>query len=315
MKQSLFLVLCTLAVALGANYNGLRVKYGPRAESADKNYYYNIPRSRVEAEQAGWTMFIQPYDNKVQGLYMYCLDNFLVCSLYNVQGFIAGLQISVPYEDFVPAPNTVESRMKVWQAPDAFGESAKIYWTRPIVFASEATFKSTGGPASGQTLQDGGVWVHGLDGNLLKFPSTEAELQKSNFTKENCVRGQGTHYHYKLNTETACENYVPYFGLVNNGELVGNGFFLFGKINKQPSGRQWFEDLRPYRETTLYATPVAPQCFYDWSDNYGVIGVHIYYIDEPWNISCADSDSVARSAPEVLEKIQKVQKELNINQN
>ncbi|KAJ2942054.1 hypothetical protein O0L34_g10972 [Tuta absoluta] len=317
MTRTLFLVLSALAVALGASYNGLRVKYGPLEASADKNYFFNIPRTRLEAEQNGWTQFIQPYDSKITGVYMYCFDNFLICPLYNFQGFVTGLQVSVPYEDFVPAPNTLESRMKLWQAPSAFGDSAKIYWTRPLVFASEETLKSGAGPspANGKTLQDGGIWVHGLDENLIKMPTTEAELLERNFTKENCVSKQGTHYHYKMSTEMACENYLPYFGLVNGGKLVGTGFFLFGKLTKQQHNRVWFEDLRPYRETTLYSTPIAPKCYYDWAENYGVLAVHIYYIDEPWTITCGNSDSVVKVAPAVLDKIIKVQKDLNINQN
>ncbi|KAJ2942055.1 hypothetical protein O0L34_g10973 [Tuta absoluta] len=308
MTQTLFLVLSALAVALGAhNYNALRVKYGfSGAGGADVDYFYTIPRTAREAEVAGWKQFIKPYDSKINGLFMYCLNNLEICSLYNQKGFVTGLQISIPQDKIELVPNMAELKMKPWQAPAAFGEPAKLYWTLPIVFASEESLKTGALPTieNGQILQDGGVWVHGLNNiDMIKMPTSEAELQKTAFKKQNCVPAQGTHYQYNLTPNMKCEDFLPFFGLVHDGQLIGSGFLFFGKFTKNQTNRAWFENPTPARETTIWAQPLAPQCFYDWAEKYHQIAVHIYYIEDPWNIKCKESDSIRKTPKSIMEKI------------
>ncbi|KAJ2953101.1 hypothetical protein O0L34_g663 [Tuta absoluta] len=308
MKQTLFLVLSTLSVTLGVNYNGLSVKFGQSGAFAEKEYFYSIPRTALEAEQNGWTPFIKPYDSKVNGLYMYCYDNLNVCPLYNHQGFVAGIQISVPIDEFRAVGNTAALRFKQWQAPAAFGEPSKGYWTLPKLFVSPESLKTGAVPTveNGQTLQDGGVWIHGLDDELLKIPATEAELEKSVFKKQNCIPNMGVHYYHNMTTEMLCEDFLPWFATVHDGELVGSGFQFFGKLTKKQPNRQWFEDPKPYRETAMLAIPLGPQCLYDWAADYGVLSLHIYYIDEPWTIKC-QPDEGAKPVPGIdWDKLMKV---------
>ncbi|KAI5632890.1 hypothetical protein NE865_14383 [Phthorimaea operculella] len=292
MKQTLFLVLCTLGVALGVNYNSLKVKFGQSSARANVEYFYDIPRTALEAEQNGWTQFVKPYDSKVEGLYMYCLDNLNICPLYNQNGFVAGLQISVPVEEFQAVGNTAELRFKQWQAPAAFGEPSKVYWTLPKLFVGPESLKSGAVPTieNGQTLQDGGLWIHGLNDELLKIPITKEELDKSVFKMQNCIPNMGLHYYHNMTTEMLCENFLPWFAQVHNGELVASGFQFFGKLTKEQPGRQWFEDPRPYRETAWLAIPLGPQCLYDWAEDYGILSMHIYYTDSPWTITCAPDE-------------------------
>ncbi|KAJ2953102.1 hypothetical protein O0L34_g664 [Tuta absoluta] len=294
MKQILFLVLVTLSVALGANYNGLRVKYGNSQSGADKEYFYNIPRTAFEAEDAGWTQFIKPYDTKIHGLYMYCLNNFAVCPLYNQKGFVVGIQVSLPYEGFVAAGNTAALKFKIWQAPAAFGQPSQIMWTLPQIFVSEESLTSGAGQAiaNGPTLQESGVWVYGPDDNLMKIPLTEEGIQEAGFKRQNCVPNQGKHYQYNMTNEMVCENFLPWFALVEDGELVGSGFQFFGKLTTPQVNREWLEDPQPYRISTLLASPFGPPCLYDFAEDYGFISLHIYYIDEPWNIKCKPEDVV-----------------------
>ncbi|KAI5632887.1 hypothetical protein NE865_14380 [Phthorimaea operculella] len=300
MKQSLFLVLSALAVALGGDYNQLKIRYGPAKDGADKEYFFSIPKTRLEAEKAGWTQFIQPYDRVFNGLYMYCFDNFGACPLYNQKGFVTGLQVSVPFDDFEAAENTAAMKMKLWQAPAAFGEPSKLYWTLAQVFASEASLKSGAVPTpeNGEILQDGGVYVHGLDDDIIHIPTTEAELVKNTlYTKQNCIPNMGTHYQYNMTTEMVCERNLPWLVLVKNGKVIGTAFQFFAKFTKKLPNRDWFEDQKPYREATEQGVPIAPPCLYDWAEQYHTVTMHIYYIDEPWTITCEKSDSIK---PEVL---------------
>lgn len=38
--------------------------------------------------------------------------------------------------------------------------------------------------------------------------------------------------------------------------------------------------------------PTAPPCLEDWAEQYGILSLHMYFIDEPWKIKCEDSDSL-----------------------
>lgn len=38
--------------------------------------------------------------------------------------------------------------------------------------------------------------------------------------------------------------------------------------------------------------PSAPSCLKDWAETYGVISLHMYYIEKPWKIKCEDEDSL-----------------------
>ncbi|KAI5631139.1 hypothetical protein NE865_16143 [Phthorimaea operculella] len=172
-----------------------------------------------------------------------------------------------------------------------------------------ASLKSGAVPTieNGKILQDGGVWVHGLNNvDLVKLPLKESQLKKTAFKKQNCVPSQGTHWQYNMTPKMKCEDFLPFFGLVHEGQLIGSGFIFFGKFTKNQTNRAWFENPIPYRETTIWANPLAPQCYPDWADQYGQIALHIYYIDDPWNIQCKDSDSVRKTPQSIIDKIRKV---------
>lgn len=70
-------------------------------------------------------------------------------------------------------------------------------YVSPIMFCSSTyvteSLKAGAGPTieNGATLQDGGVWVQGLDSRLMRIPSTEAELNSTDFKKQNCIPNMG----------------------------------------------------------------------------------------------------------------------------
>ncbi|XP_049878069.1 uncharacterized protein LOC126375215 [Pectinophora gossypiella] len=291
MKR-LIVLLATVCVATGIQYDGLRVKFGWSDALADVEYFYKIPRSMMEAEAAGWRRTSRPSD-QLPDLRMYCMANRCVCALYDVGGFVAGLQIALPVDEFEALGEKPEMKMNKWRAQAAFGEPSKEYWVLPQFFVSDESLKAGAGPQieNGATLQDGGVWVYGLDARLMRIPTTEAELNTTAFKKQNCIPNMGTHYYYNMTPQMRCEDLLPWFVLVSEGEVIGSGFQFFGKLAKQRH-REWFEKTPGGKTSAKLTIPYGPPCLYEWAQNYGLVSLHIYYVDKPWNIRCKDGDSI-----------------------
>ncbi|GLH10466.1 Uncharacterized protein GBIM_15428 [Gryllus bimaculatus] len=98
------------------------------------------------------------------------------------------------------------------------------------------------------------------------------------------VLSQGRHYYYNVSEQLPCEMAEPFFLLVDNRKdaLHGVGFQIFGEASVK--NRKWFESVPPYAvKSTL---PNSPQCLTDWVKQYGLISLHMYFVDKPWFIIC-----------------------------
>ncbi|CAH0728203.1 unnamed protein product, partial [Brenthis ino] len=291
MKE--FIVFLTvISLTCGIQYNGLRVKFGWSDALADKEYFYKIPRTIVAAESEGWRRTERP-PGPMEELRLYCSLGRAVCPLYDPSGFVAGLQLAFPVDELISPSFKPEHRFVKWSVPSTDGEPGRDYWSITQYFVSEESLKAGAGPQveNGATLQDGGVWVSDLEGQLVRIPSTEAELNTTIFKKQNCVPNMGIHYHYNMSRETSCDTLFPWFALTTKGYLVGVSFQMFGKLTKPPKGRDWFEAFDSGRIFAEMTIPFAPECLYKLADSHPVLSLHIYYIDSPWNIKCRDGDS------------------------
>lgn len=47
-----------------------------------------------------------------------------------------------------------------------------------------------------------------------------------------------------------CDDLMPWFALVSEGELVGTGFQTIGRKNKPKKARNWFDDLPGVEKST-----------------------------------------------------------------
>ncbi|XP_063367155.1 uncharacterized protein LOC134655649 [Cydia amplana] len=290
--RTLLAVLATVSLVRGIEYDGLRVKFGWSDALADMEYFFKIPRTSKDAETEGWRRTERP-PGPLPELRMYCPQGRAVCPLFDAGGFVAGLQISLPVDEYESLAMKPEKKLVKWRAPALEGEPSRDYWTLTQYFVSEESLKAGAGPQveNGATLQDGGVWVTGLDGRLMRIPSTEAELNSTAFKKQNCIPNMGTHYYYNMTQEMKCEDTLPWFALVSQGDLIGTGFQIFGRVGRQKY-RDWFERPPGARQGAELTIPFAPPCLYEWVSSYGIVSLHIYYVDKPWTIKCQTGDSV-----------------------
>ncbi|XP_060805302.1 uncharacterized protein LOC106129042 [Amyelois transitella] len=285
--KGLIVLLAAVTVAYGVKYNGLRVKYGWSDALVDKEYFFTLPRTISDAEGQGWKRTERP-PNALPELRMYCPQGRGVCPLYDTAGFVSGLQIALPVDDFESLAIKPEKKFVKWRAPASEGEPSRDYWTLTQFYVSEESLKAGAGPQieNGETLQDGGVWVTGLDGRLLRIPIDEDDIaSKTLYKKQNCVPNMGTHYYYNMTKQMKCEDLLPWFALVDDGELIGTGFMMVGKLATQKQ-RHWFEIPPSPKQVPEIVIPYAPDCFRDWAESYGIVSLHIYYIDNPWTIRC-----------------------------
>ncbi|KAJ0173787.1 hypothetical protein K1T71_010936 [Dendrolimus kikuchii] len=295
MEKIVFLIALATLVC-GIQYDGLRVKFGWSDALADMEYFFKIPRTISEAESEGWRRTERP-PGPLKELRMYCPPGRYVCSLYDTAGFVAGLQIAIPVDEF-ESPLKPEGRFVKWHAAASEGEPAKDYWSATQYYVSEESLKAGAGPQieNGNTLQDGGVWVTGMDGRLMRIPSTEAELNTTAYKKQNCIPNMGTHYYYNMTKDLNCDHLMPWFATVTESDLVATGYQTIGRMNKPKKARSWFDDISAPAKSTRMTLPFAPDCLVDMVDKYGVLSIHIYYINEPWTIRCKSGDS-AQPAP------------------
>ncbi|XP_032521368.2 uncharacterized protein LOC116773093 [Danaus plexippus] len=295
--MKILVILATLSFSSGMQYNGLRVKFGWSDALADKEYFFNIPRILSQAESDGWRRMERP-PGPLPELRLYCPVGRAVCPLYDPSGFVAGLQLAFPVDEIITPSFKPDKRFTKWSVPASDGEPAREYWTITQFLVSEESLKAGAGPQveNGATLQDGGVWVKDLEGQYIRIPSTEAELNTTQFKKQNCIPNMGTHYYYNMSRETSCENLLPWFALTTRGYLVGVGFQVVGKLTKPTVGRDWFEVVNS-RQAVKTVAPFAPECLLKLSDNYPILSLHIYYIDKPWTVKCRSGDSIAPASP------------------
>ncbi|XP_075982744.1 uncharacterized protein LOC142980983 isoform X2 [Anticarsia gemmatalis] len=285
-------LLAVVSTVTCIQYDGLRVKFGWSSALADTEYFFAIPRTIAEVENEGWQRLERP-PGALPELRMYCPPGKGVCPLYDTAGFIAGLMVAFPVDEYEASPVKPEKKFIKWQAPASQGEPAREYWTATQYFVSEESLKAGAGPQveNGATLQDGGVWVADLDGRLMRIPSTEAELNSTAFKKQNCIPNMGTHYYYNMTRDLKCEDILSWFAMTTQGDLVGTGFHMFGKVPIQKH-RDWFERVPSVKQSIQVTIPFAPPCLLDWGEKYGVLSIHIYFVKDPWNIKCRNGDSI-----------------------
>lgn len=86
-----------------------------------------------------------------------------------------------------------------------------------------------------------------------------------------------------------CEDFEPYFLLVKDDNIVGLGWQFNGRTT--PVLRNYYDaiDGNAVRATV----PLGPTCLGNAADTYGVISIHMYFVEKPWEIPCKQStDSV-----------------------
>jgi len=139
--------------------------------------------------------------------------------LYDVNGYIAGLQTALPknlpngYPSKLLQPPFVEEG-DTWVVTAYFTDPAKICSTgrTPSEFAAEAV--GTNLYIQNSTKPDESV----------EIPRSQNDIGSTQFVEGECFKSMGQHYWYRIYDDMSCDSIFPFFLLYNDGQLNGFGF-------------------------------------------------------------------------------------------
>lgn len=247
------------------------------------NSFFDLPLTASLALEQG---YVQPEETKDETLLQtLCLpDDERVCLLYDVQGTIAGEQISITKE-----VDNLEG-MKVHPLDKGFKEitlfGRQVYAIR-IFFVDQKTIENGGRVNTNTSLQS--LWLT-IKNQLTEIPMKESELLEKvpGYVKQNCFFRMGQHYFFNATETMQPDSYESYFILFDqDGNLSGLGLVMFGrKADSTPRDgqRPWFEDL--VSQAVKMISPNTPDWVLKTIDEYGVYSHHMYFTAEPWKIQC-----------------------------
>ncbi|CAB3248717.1 unnamed protein product [Arctia plantaginis] len=283
----------TATPALGLWEKGLKVRFG--IDPNDVESFLPLPETAVEAEGAGWKNVtgLAPPEG-YEKLFLMCPENdYTLCMFYDDTGYVAGYQISFDPARFTNANyNWTVSGYKTWTAIEN-GVSIDFH-TVTQYFMSPA-FLNT--PAETRIakrnrntiLQDNTLYVTGFNGKLYPVPTSIDKIKSDGiYTPQGCMAGMGNHYYYNMTTSLPCgeDSIFTWFVLEYDDSLTAMGFLIPGKYSITEGHTDYFElPTRPFIEMNA---PRAPECIYRYPEEYGMLTMHLYFIKEPYDMTCVD---------------------------
>jgi len=218
---SLIILACSVLISTDAlfakasDWNGLKVTWGPNPLSGA--YFNSLPRTVSDAITGGFVKVSSCNETAAWRGERYVRNNdYSIVLLFDVNGYIAGMQTSLKQENGWPTglPFVADG--------DRFTVSA--YFVDPSIICkggrSASDFQSQG-TGTGLYIQRTAV-----PEASEQIPRQEPGLMNSLWTKGKCFITMGMHYWYNLSENMDCKDFFPVFLLYNKGELNAFGWAL-----------------------------------------------------------------------------------------
>ncbi|XP_047536958.1 uncharacterized protein LOC125070970 [Vanessa atalanta] len=287
--KGLLLFLGLAVVCASAHNVGFRVKFNVGFNFGG-DFFFDVPRTMAAAVIQRWTL-TQRSTSVRAPLVLYCHSDLIFCAYYDDNGFAAGVQVALPQDKFTDALYDWTTQGFVEWVPALPSGEIRKFWAISQYFVSEEYLQLNAEDRralydSSKLLQQDAIWLTGFYGNVDKVSSKTSDIANSVYTKQACIPWMGRHYYYNMteNTPCAADTMYPWFPLVHDGNLIGTGFVVFGKLPIEENARDWFE--RPPKLAVQVIVPDGPKCLYDLTEQVGLLTMHIYYIDQPWTLGC-----------------------------
>ncbi|GFN75347.1 hypothetical protein PoB_000185300 [Plakobranchus ocellatus] len=195
------------------------VTWGPNPLSS--SYFVTQPRTTAEAISQGFTKISDCDVNAKWRGARYVKDgDYALTLLFDVNGFIAGIQTSVPktpgkYPKAPLQPPFVDDGDR-WVVSAYFTEPSKICTT-----GRSATEFSQHGTGTDLYLQNSTK-----PEDSFMVPHKESGIGATKWTEGRCFYTMGKHYWYNLSLGMSCDAMFPVFLLYNGGELNAFGWAM-----------------------------------------------------------------------------------------
>ncbi|KAK3599387.1 hypothetical protein CHS0354_036398 [Potamilus streckersoni] len=247
-------------------WDNLRVTWG--MNPFNPYNYASMPRTEVDAKSEGFVMKsdCNARTNFVGKRYWKSNDPSVML-LYDVNGFIAGIQIGIA-KDLKTGSGEKYPFQKQINAPfvdDGDLYLVTAYFTNPATICTSGRSQSdfnTHGTGEHLYIQNG---THPTD--VITVPTHETEVAATRWTKGKCFPSMGVHYWYNLRADMPCNEFFPVFLLYNEGELNAFGWALGTNI----AGTQRLE--HPPQSSYSKFMETVPTCLYQQGT---LTTLHIY---------------------------------------
>ncbi|XP_028043637.1 uncharacterized protein LOC114253077 [Bombyx mandarina] len=285
--KALAAVLLLVVAVNGAWKGGLRTTWGVGL-GLGTDFFYEIPRSLEEVKSQGWVLTDKADGLPLPSLALYCSEDRILCGFFDETEYVVGLQVSLPVDEVTDIIFDMPTQGFIIWETEVDGKLKKFYSIQQY-FINEDTLKQSVEDRlskwdSSKTLQEKSIWVTGFNGTLLEISTVADDIANGDdFTKQACVPWMGRHYYYKMSAETECkaDTLLPWFPIVESGELIATGLISFLKLSKT---YKWFE--KPSKAAVQFIVPDGPKCLYDLAEDSALTTMHIYYVNQPWLVSC-----------------------------
>ncbi|XP_025094545.1 uncharacterized protein LOC112564143 [Pomacea canaliculata] len=275
MLLRLVVVCCVVCVSQAwwwkkkqPEWNNLKVTFGANVFSS--RVFADLPRTVDEARRKGWIMIDRcRNDGPFRGARYVKQNDFSVTLLYDVNGYIAGIQCGLlkgglPH-DFPPLP-----LRNVFQEDGNDRVALTAYFTDPAIICTTGRTSSTfqeEGTGSNLYIQTGSDPL--TQSSLI--PRQEKDIAKTPWKRGRCFVGMGVHYWFNVTQNMSCDNFFPAFLLYNDGKLNAFGWAL-----GIPQTSSRFE--HPSRSSLSWFFDPVPSCLSQQPD---LSTMHIYLTSNP----------------------------------
>ncbi|XP_059178842.1 uncharacterized protein LOC131957982 isoform X1 [Physella acuta] len=203
-------------------WDNLKVTWG--MNPFNSQYFAGMPRTAAAAERQGFHKISDCNTTAKWRGQRYVLNNdYSVVLLYDVMGYIAGIQTTVPkggnYPSSLIRPPFVDDGDR-WAISAYFVDPATICTTG----RTQAMFDQQG-TGTNLYFQNSTVPEHSV-----LIPHKQADIGSTRWTEGRCFISMGKHYWYNMNVGMNCDNIFPAFLLYNGGELTAFGWALIADL-------------------------------------------------------------------------------------
>ncbi|XP_015607657.2 uncharacterized protein LOC107273731 [Cephus cinctus] len=275
--KTVIILAALIALCSAVKWTDLRARWNGM-KTTPEDSFFQIPRTASSAIAEGWVRVEGVNDHPVD---VFCLENDgRFCIITDSFGNIAGFEFGIPASDIenkgIPYDPSIVPNYK---KKTLFGEA---YWT-VTVYSVDPDVIDAGGRSETRGLTGTtGIWIEEGDSYMVVSRHERTMRKELDYHKTKCIPQMGDHYYYAMNETLACSEFRPIVLLYDGGDLLGVAFQGFGP--KSSTKRVWWEPILP--SFTRVIAPNSPDCLVDITAKYNSISLHIYFVDEPWNISC-----------------------------
>jgi charged multivesicular body protein 7 len=188
--------------------------------------------------------------------------------LFDINGYIAGMQTMIPASDWTPEKGTGAPAFNLYNG----------FYTLTAYFVDPSTVCGPGRTADqfGAQGTGYGLWMQNTSStDTLMIPTAETGMGNTKWTLGHCFVSMGVHYWYDESLNMNCGDVYPFFALYNDNNLNAWGF-----ATNYGGGSSNRLEHPPHAALPGFMNPV-PTCFGKDPAFKDLSTMHVYFTSNP----------------------------------